>query len=236
MIRYANHTLANGKDMRRFYTGCSHKVTEIRTSTFKEDEIFIRDSACCNASILRLIYVGFLRHEKGLEYLINSVPAVDRAVGKKTVLDIVGNGEIEAELRDLVTSLDLQDRVNFLGYIPMGDRLSALYQQADIFVLPSVSEGTPRVLLEAMANGLPVIATRVGGIPFTIEDGGNGLLIEPKDSEAIVAAVARIAIDQALRARITEGGYQTARQNTLEQHVRQVFEIISDYSQGGGNS
>jgi glycosyltransferase involved in cell wall biosynthesis len=236
MIRHANHTLANGKDMRRFYRDCGHNVTEIRTSTFSEDEIFVRNSACSSSSILRLIYVGFLRHEKGLEYLIKALPATEHAVGKKVVLDIVGNGEIEDELKEMVISFGLQGSVNFCGYIPMGDRLSRLYRQADIFVLPSVSEGTPRVLLEAMANGLPVIATRVGGIPFTVEDGLNGLLIEPKDCEAIVGAVNGIAGDQALRAKIVAGGYQTARENTLEQHVWQVGEIIRNYSQGGGNS
>ena len=235
MIRHANHTLANGEDMQRFYRNCAAKVTEIRTSTFKEDEIFVRDSVCGDASILRLIYVGFLRHEKGLEYLINALPAVERVVGRKVVLDIVGNGELEDELKELVMCLSLQDRVNFPGYIPMGDRLTHLYRQADIFILPSVSEGTPRVLLEAMANGLPVVATRVGGIPFTVRDGFNGLLIAPKDCEAIVGAINRFDGDQALRARIVAGGYQTARQNTLESHVQQVSATIRNYAQDGGN-
>ena len=95
-------------------------------------------------------------------------------------------------MRQLAADLGLAGRVHFLGQrrdIP--DLLAAL----DIFVLPSHSEGVSLALLEAMAAGLPVIATAVGGLPEVVTDGENGLLIPPKDPEALAAALARLLAD-----------------------------------------
>ena len=105
---------------------------------------------------------------------------------------IIGGGRREAELRQLAAELGLGPRVNFLGQrrdIP--DLLAAM----DILVLPSYSEGVSLALLEAMAAGLPVIATAVGGLPEVVTDEVNGLLIPPRDAEALARALDRLLAD-----------------------------------------
>jgi glycosyltransferase involved in cell wall biosynthesis len=95
---------------------------------------------------------------------------------------IIGSGPLEQSLRLKVKSLKLEDKIIFTGAIPN----AAKYLKAfDVFVLPSEKEGLPYTIIEAMAAGLPIVASRVGGIPEMIKDGVNGFLINPHDPEAL---------------------------------------------------
>ena len=114
---------------------------------------------------------------------------------------IIGGGRREAEVKQLAGEMGLAGRVHFLGQRPdIPDLLAAL----DIFVLPSHSEGVSLALLEAMAAGLPVIVSAVGGLPEVVTDGVNGLLIPPKEPEALAGALARLLDDPALAKKLGE--------------------------------
>lgn len=89
---------------------------------------------------------------------------------------------------------------------------------ADVFVLPSISEGLPLVILEALATGVPVVASRVGGIPDVVINEYNGLIVEPRDVEGFAKAILRILFDDKLRKRIKEGGLETIR-STKENEI-----------------
>src|SRR6185295_5294662 len=103
-----------------------------------------------------------------------------------------------------------------LGAVPL-DRLLPRYREYDIFVLPTLpGEGIPRVLLEAMAAGLPVVTTAVAGIPSLIDHERNGLLVETPTAVALTSAIDRIMSDEALRRRLIANGYDTARAHTLQ--------------------
>ena len=111
------------------------------------------------------------------------------------------------------------------GAVPL-DRLMSRYGDYDLFVLPTQpGEGIPRVLLEAMANGLPVIATNVSGIGSLITNEVNGLLIEEASADTIAAAITRVVRDADLRRRLIQGGYATARAHTLEQQAAEMMEV-----------
>src|SRR5439155_14960861 len=117
---------------------------------------------------------------------------VGPAVGQTGVHE---RAAIEQSARDL----GVADRVACTGPIPL-DRLMPLYRDYDLFVLPTgPGEGIPRVLLESMAAGAPVIATRVAGIPSLVSHERNGLLIEESSGEAVARAAARLIGDAALR-------------------------------------
>jgi glycosyltransferase involved in cell wall biosynthesis len=116
---------------------------------------------------------------------------------------VVGDGERRAELEALVTRLGLAGSVRFLGW--RGD-LPAIYREADVVVLTSRNEGSPVSLIEAMAAGRPVVATRVGGVPDLVEDGVNGCLVDPDRPAAVAEAVLALLDDPDRRHALGQAG------------------------------
>lgn len=136
----------------------------------------------------RILFVGRLHRQKSIDRLILSVAKL-RKTFPDISLVIVGEGEEEEKLSSLVQSLHLQKKVIFKGRAS-GMGLSREYQKAGVFVLPSVYEGSPLTIFEAMAAGIPVIATKVGEIPFFIKDGKNGFLVSSNDQSALAEKIA----------------------------------------------
>lgn len=118
----------------------------------------------------RMIYVGYLRFAKGMNLLKNLWLKLKQE-WPDFKFDVVGNGEMENEVRRFVTTNGLSDNVILHGRIDSRPELKSLLRQADLFVFPSLSEGSPRVVIEAMAEGVPVISTPVGSLPGTFSDG-----------------------------------------------------------------
>ncbi len=141
---------------------------------------------------------------------------------------VIGGGRREEEMRQLAVEMGLTGRVHFLGQrqdIP--DLLAAL----DIFVLPSHSEGVSLALLEAMAAGLPVIAAAVGGLPEVVTDGENGLLIPPKNPEALAAALARVLAEPDLARQLGEAARRQVEEKfSLDRLGREINEIYAELS------
>jgi glycosyltransferase involved in cell wall biosynthesis len=144
---------------------------------------------------VRLLAVGRLVQQKGLDVLLTALagPGLERVE-----LDIVGDGERRPDLERQAGQLGLMARVRFPGWMDR-DHLAGVYRRADVFVLPSRDEGMPNVVLEAMASGLPVIASRIAGACDMVVDGETGLLLPPDDAGALAAAVARLAGDAPTR-------------------------------------
>jgi glycosyltransferase involved in cell wall biosynthesis len=135
------------------------------------------------------VAVARLSPEKDIRNLLQAVPhIIDVMPGFR--LEIAGDGPCRAELMDLARELHLGEHVRFLGEV--GD-VSALLGRASLFVLPSQSEGISLTILEAMARGLPVVATKVGGTPEVVEDGKNGLLVAARDPAALARGILHIA-------------------------------------------
>ena len=152
--------------------------------------------------------VANLRREKDYPNLLH---AVHLALARETRLVVlaVGQGPLADEVRDLHRELGLGERVRLLGYrSDVRDLLAA----ADLFVLGSAFEGLPVSIMEAMAAGLPVAATAVGGVPEAVVDGETGILVPPRDPDALADAMARLATDPGLRSRM---GATARRRATL---------------------
>lgn len=135
--------------------------------------------------------VGTLRSVKGHRYLIEAIAAVREEI-PHVHLSLVGDGPERGELDALRQRLGLNGCVSLLG---MRDDVNALLRQFDVFVLPSLSEGISNALLEAMAAGLPVVATNVGGNPEVVQHGVTGLLVPPQDSRALADALLQLLSD-----------------------------------------
>ena len=138
-----------------------------------------------------IVSVGRLAPEKGHRYLITALNLLKQQ-GLACRCTFLGEGELEAELRSLVEEYGLSAQVAFPGFCE--DVFSVLLT-ADVFVLPSLHESSPNALIEAMAVGMPCIASDVGGIVDLIEDQKNGLRIPPKDPEALASAIHRLLTD-----------------------------------------
>jgi len=117
---------------------------------------------------------------------------------------MAGDGELE-EARNLVESLDVSDQITFPGWIDTEER-DQLLDQGSVFVLPSYNEGLPLSMLEAMAWGLPVIVTPVGGISEIVHDGENGLVVEPSNIEQLSSAMKSLIVNDDLRTSLGDQG------------------------------
>jgi glycosyltransferase involved in cell wall biosynthesis len=150
--------------------------------------------------------VGRLGREKGFDLLVEAAPRLPKGVH---VL-IGGDGSQRAELAAQVQRLGLEDRVTLTGFV---EDVPAFLSRIGLFVLPSRSEGLGLVLVEAMAAGRPVVASRVGGIPEVVVDGETGLLVPPEEPEALAGTIGRLLADPALAGRMGEAGRQRAREH-----------------------
>ncbi len=143
-----------------------------------------------------ILYVGRLVPEKGQAVLLEALGAlVER--GRQVSVTLVGEGPGRADLERLAERLGIAARTSFLGAVGQDD-IRAIYAGASVFCLPSFAEGVPCVLMEAMATGLPVVSTRITGIPELVEDGHTGLLVAPGRADELAGALERLLADPAL--------------------------------------
>jgi len=151
----------------------------------------------------RLLFLGAIGERKGLDVLLRALaaPAVS---GLDWRLDVAGPGELAA-FRGLAAGLGLSHRVAFAGPVDAG-AAAGLLERADLLVLPSRAEGMPMAILEAMAHGRPVVATRVGDVADAVQHGRTGLLVPPGDSQALAEALALLVADPDLRRRLGDAG------------------------------
>ena len=221
---------ANGAALAQKHTRASHRVIETTTTTINRSSIVVREDACERRPI-RLLTVSRIDPRKGLRVLpaaLAELAAHDVDVTATIVGPPVGRpGEQEQRaIEQDAERLGVAARLAFAGAVPLDDLLP-LYREFDVFVLPTLpGEGIPRVLLEAMSNGLPVVTTNVAGIPSLITHEVNGLLVEPS-ATALAAAVARVVHDHTLRRGLIARGYETANGLTLESQAARLMQEVS---------
>ncbi|MEM0129651.1 MAG: glycosyltransferase family 4 protein [Thermoplasmata archaeon] len=179
----------------------------------------------------RLLCVGRLDlAQKGLDVLIDAVARVSRVVPVR--LDLAGDdwGAVPAIARQ-VHRLGLGDRVRW-AVSPTAEAIAEAYARADVFVLASRFESFPRVLVEALAEGLPIVATRVGGVEELVGTGGAALLVPPGDPDALARAIAEVAADPERRRRMAEAARARAGRYAWETIVPRYLALFAAVSEG----
>lgn len=186
------------------------------------DEQFQRRVNAIDEDRFRLGFVGGLQPYKGLQDL---AAALDQTEGDPAVL-VAGDGPIRERLEARFGPAG-----TFLGPVPY-EQIPALYHEFDAFVLPSHTEGLPRVVLEAQATATPVIATRVGGIPEIITDGETGLLCDVKDPAGLATAINRLLADSDIREQLGTAGRDVVEaeyswDNIYDRYERSLMEVVA---------
>ena len=217
--------ICNGQELADIYKS-PNTITTV-SSTITAEEIYERKDTC-QGKIKQLLFVGFIRPEKGVEYLIEACGKLKDAFDwKLTLIGTFGKYQnYKNKIEALIKKYDIADRIEMPGYISYGEEMFAYFRKSDIFILPTLSEGTPRVLVEARANSLPVISTTVGGVPTSVSDGVDGLLVRPQDSDALAKAIETLVRDTDLRQSIIANGLQTARKTTVNHFADSVWKTI----------
>ncbi len=170
----------------------------------------------------RIATVARLSSEKAIQVLVEALAALPETVH----LSIIGDGPLRQPLQQLAAELAIDNRIDFLG---VRNDIPALLAQTDIFVLPSLREGTPMALLEAMAAGCAPVASAVGNIPHIIQEGVNGLLIAPGDVTSLIAALSKLVTNQAWRSSLGEAARTFVRQHySLPRLGEQLFAFYSN--------
>jgi glycosyltransferase involved in cell wall biosynthesis len=157
----------------------------------------------------RVLFVGRLHPVKEVQYLLGAMKMVHQELPEAKLI-LVGDGEEREHLENLTDSLGIRECVEFAGRVPH-ERVKDYMNQAEVFVLSSLSEGFPVTILEAMACGLPIVATRVGGIPDIIEDGTNGYLVDTMNQEQLAEALLKLLQDEKLRRDISGNNREKAK-------------------------
>jgi spore coat protein SA len=153
---------------------------------------------------VKILYAGRFDTGKGVEHLIAAIPEVIKKHGNCLFL-FVGGGALRKWAENLARKLN-KSNILFEGFVPY-DRINRYYQLCDVVVVPSVwPEPFGRSIIEAMACGKPVIATKIGGIPELVKDGKTGLLVEPASSEEIANAITTLLDDEKKRERMGKRG------------------------------
>ncbi len=166
-----------------------------------------RNWAKPRGSPIRITFVGWVEQEKGvLDLLVACRLLSDSA---DFCLRVVGDGNGRAAAESFVHSNGIAGRVRFLGWV-QGASLHAILEDSDIFVLPSWAEGLPNAMIEAMACRLPVVVTRVGGIPDVIDDGVTGFLVNPRSPEELAGVLHRIIESAEIRNAVADAGFEVA--------------------------
>jgi len=159
---------------------------------------------------------------KGLKYLVETAEHFKNK--DEVVFVVIGDGQERGELENLIDQKGLRKKVLLLGQIPDAYKYLPAF---DIFVLPSVKEGFPWVVIEAMAAKLPVVATKVGAVPEIIEDGKNGFIVEPARPEQIAAKIQDLLNDDHLRQELGIQAHQTVLfKFELDKMVKQVENLL----------
>jgi len=179
---------------------------------------------------VRILFLGYLGKAKGSFDIIDAANII-RSKGENVIFDLVGGelspGELNL-LQEKIRSENL-DGLVILNPPAYGDDKLNYFQKADIFIYPSYHEGVPMAVLEAMACGLPIIASRVGGLPDVVKDGENGILIEAGHPEQLANAVCYLVEKPEVLLQMGKASYQLASENySIEQHVYQLIHIYEE--------
>lgn len=231
LVNNSSKTITNSNATRKFCLEAGLDPDKIDVIPFGVDTDFFRPiDVDKDENIFQILSVGYLIERKGFEYLIRAMPHVLKKHGNAR-LKILGSGPLESKLKMFIKQLDLEEELKIIKNVS-DEELLITYNSADLFVLPSIvdsqgnTEGLGVVLLEAMACGIPVIGSDVGGIPDIIKDGVTGLLVAEKNVFEISSSINKIILDDDQREQIRKKGLLRVKEQFNWEIIAEIYENI----------
>jgi len=172
-----------------------------------------------------LLFVGRLNLIKGVRYLIEAADIIKQKCENARLL-IVGDGEERQNLEELARKLNLSQYISFIGQVPH-ETVAEYMAASDLFILPSLSEGFPVTILEAMAAGLPIVTTGVRGMPEIVKEGENGFLVEPQNPKQIAEKALLLLEDDELRLKISGNNREKTKRYSWENVALNLEEVYT---------
>jgi glycosyltransferase involved in cell wall biosynthesis len=170
-----------------------------------------------------ILFVGRLTQAKGVDILLKAVKILKNKYSKNLKIAIVGDGHLKEVLNNMAVELGVNKEVKFLG---VRKDVNKLMRSSKIFILPSRYEGFGLVVVEAMSNMLPVIASNVGGIPEIIENGKDGLLVPPENPEALAKAIKQLLDDVKMRKELAKNAYKKVKEKySMETYTKKLLNL-----------
>ena len=197
---------------------------DLNSITSQNVETNIRNELGLNEDTRVILMAGRLRPVKGIDYGIRAFTKLVEDEPNAHLI-IAGDGEERENLEGLARSLSVHEKTTFLG---VRSDLPGLLRESDAFLLPSLNEGFPRVAVEALAIGCPVVATNVGGTPEIVIDGHTGILVESKNSGQMAVALKRVIEDSELSSKLVTQGRENTVKYGIDSYVRSLDTLYTE--------
>ncbi|MCY2926560.1 MAG: glycosyltransferase [Planctomycetota bacterium] len=220
VVRHSGLVLAHGTALLDRYAGGRTPVVSDCMSTFSQADIGRPEDLPADDGPPPILFVGRVDVKKGLLVLCRAM-AILREQGLRPPVTIVGEGPDRPQVEAVIAELGLGEQVRLRGYVAVGPELWGLYRRHRIFTLPSFSEGAPKVIIEAYAAGLPVVATNVGGIPAMVGP-DQGILVPARDEAALARAFADLIRNPQRRRQLALNNLAVAAEFTMDAEVARI--------------
>ena len=219
--------LLTARGVRRGRLSVLTNAVEPQPAASTSDVASLRKSLALAETDCVILAVGRLSEEKGHADLIEAFGRLDEPATENWFLVLAGDGPERAHLERLAAPLG--KRIKFLGHVR---DIRAVYGLADVFALPSHSEGSPLVLFEAIAAGLPILATKVGGVPEVVTDGESALLVPAQDVDALAVALLKLIVDPEQRLALGRAAHAVVSTHSVDRYTERLLGIY-DRTLGG---
>ena len=221
----SSHVVANSLSLQETCKQFSPKHSIEIISNGVDTELFYPNkNKNATSSEVQLLFISRLMPQKGIDTLINACNVLNQRGITNYKLTIVGEGHLKGLMFSLIEKYRIREKINYLGWKDL-DELPDIYRKADIFILPSVMEGMPSVVLQAMASGLPIIASRVKGFEEVLEENVNGLFAEYNNPGQFANAIEKLIESESLRKSMSQKSIEKSKQFSWESIAKQYLEL-----------
>lgn len=217
--------VTNGKHLADRLKPYGVRAEAVISSIVSEDSMIDVLPSIKDSNTLRLIYIGYIRYAKGFDCMMKLWLSL-KAYKDDFIFDIIGNGEMLEEVSKFVSDNDLQQNVILHGQIDDRGVINEMLSRSDLFIFTSLSEGSPRVVIEAMSQGVPVISTPVGSLPTTFEDKVDIRFAEFNNPDRFLEIVQEYTDNRAEFVTLRQNAYDKVKNNyTSEAFFNKIFTI-----------